>query len=62
MRMMTVVHQSVSIIYSDDEASEIQSDIEDFERKELEHNIVFSSSLQRVSCFSHTLQLVVCKI
>ena len=40
---------------------ESQKDVEDFERKELEHNIVFGTSFQRVSCFSHTLQLVVCK-
>ena len=54
--------ESGSAVSSDDGAGEIQSDIEDFERKELEHDVVFSStSFRRVSCFSHTLQLVVCK-
>ena len=54
-------NESVSGSSDDEDTSEIQNDIEDFERKELDHDVVFSLSFQRVSCFSHTLQLVVCK-
>ena len=52
---------SVSGSSDDEDAGEIQKDIEDFKRNELDHDVIFSSSFQRVSCFSHTLQLVVCK-
>ena len=38
----------------------VQKEIEDFERQEIEHEIAFSLH-KRLSCFSHTLQLVVSK-
>ena len=40
---------SVSGSSDDEDAGEIQKDIEDFERNELDHDVVFSSSFQRVS-------------
>ena len=52
---------SLSGSSDDEDAGEIQKDNEDFKQNELDHDVVFSSSFQRVSCFSHTLQLVVCK-
>ena len=52
---------SVSGSSDDEDASEILKDIEDFERNEIDHDVVFSLSFQCVSCFSHMLQLVVCK-
>ena len=52
---------SVSGSSDDEDASEIQNDIEDVERKELDHDVVFSLLFQHNSCFSHMLQLVVCK-
>ena len=54
-------NESVSGSSDDEDTNEIQNDIEDFERKELDHDVVFSLSFQCVSCFSHTLQSVVCK-
>ena len=41
-------------------ASEAEREIVDFERQEIDHEVVFSLH-KRLSCFSHTLQLVVRK-
>lgn len=40
--------------------SEAEREIVDFERQEIDHEVVFSLH-KRMSCFSHTLQLVVRK-
>ena len=46
---------------SDDEndALELGGDEEDFETRELNHELAFHSFCKRLSCFAHTLQLVV---
>ena len=38
---------------------ELDEEVEDFETKEIDHDITFSAFISRLSCFSHTLQLVV---
>ena len=46
--------------YSEPSCDKVQKEIEDFEMQEMEHEIAFSLH-KRLSCFSHTLQLVVSK-
>ena len=46
--------------YPGPSCDKVQKEIEDFERQEIEHEIAFSLH-KRLSCFSHTLQLVVSK-
>ena len=41
-------------------SDEAVKDMEDFEQQELEHDVTFYLR-KRLSCFNHTLQLVVCK-
>ena len=46
-----------------DESTETLSDFdeEDFLSKDLDHDLVFGSFIKRVTCFAHTLQLVIRK-
>ena len=41
--------------------SDTDEDEDDFMSKGLDHDITFSSFIQRIPCFTHTLQLVVGK-
>ena len=45
---------------ADDDDADLLSLVTDFEEKESDHEIAFSG-LNRISCFAHTLQLVVHK-
>ena len=45
-----------------DEQAALDDDIIEFEEYELAHNQAFDGVAQRISCFSHTLQLVVNKL
>ena len=44
-----------------DDASTTAEDVEDFESREFEHDIAFQFFGKCLSCFAHTLQLVVLK-
>ena len=50
---------------SEDEEEEIEEllegdeSYEDFEERELDHDVLFKSFCKHLSCFAHTLQLVV---
>lgn len=37
----------------------LDEEVENFETKEIDHDITFSTFISRLSCFSHSLQLVV---
>lgn len=39
-------------------ADEVQKEIDDFDDKEIEHNVAFCQ-FSHMSCFAHTLQLVI---
>lgn len=43
----------------DNYKDELDEEVDDFETKEIDHDITFSVFISRLSCFSHSLQLVV---
>ena len=42
----------------EEEEEEEEEEVEDFEYRELEHDLAFKVYCKRLSCFAHTLQLV----
>ena len=44
-----------------EDGDQVQIEVEDFERKELDHEVMFIAFLNCFACFSHLIQLTVWK-